>query len=145
MSRIDFVTPFVVIYLIKNHHYHLSKHHHHIRKAFTDCLLPELNHLSHTHNLDHMAYSKGLPEWGGHLAEELEVIYIYIYKYMNVYIYMYKCIYINVYIHMYKCIYNIYICIYIYVCMYIYINIHIYLCIYRLWLLCMGRRVSPRL
>ncbi len=35
-------------------------------------LLPEIDHLSHTHNLGENAYSKGQPEWGAHLADELE-------------------------------------------------------------------------
>jgi beta-alanine--pyruvate transaminase len=34
-------------------------------------LLPEIDHLGHTHNLEHNAFSRGQPEWGGHLAEEL--------------------------------------------------------------------------
>jgi beta-alanine--pyruvate transaminase len=35
-------------------------------------LLPEVDHLSHTHNLEHMAFSRGQPGWGAHLADELE-------------------------------------------------------------------------
>ena len=34
-------------------------------------LLPEVDHLGHTHSLEHNAYSRGQPKWGGHLAEEL--------------------------------------------------------------------------
>jgi beta-alanine--pyruvate transaminase len=42
------------------------------RKAFSGALLPNIDHLMHTHNIEHNAYSKGLPEWGAHLADELE-------------------------------------------------------------------------
>ncbi|MEE4360592.1 MAG: aspartate aminotransferase family protein [Pseudomonadales bacterium] len=35
-------------------------------------LLPGVDHLPHTHDLSHMAYSRGQPQWGGHLADELE-------------------------------------------------------------------------
>jgi beta-alanine--pyruvate transaminase len=35
-------------------------------------LLPEVDHLPHTHNLEHAAFSRGQPEWGAHLADELE-------------------------------------------------------------------------
>jgi beta-alanine--pyruvate transaminase len=35
-------------------------------------MLPNVDHITHTHSLKDMAYSKGLPEWGGHLAEDLE-------------------------------------------------------------------------
>ena len=41
------------------------------RKAFGG-LLPRVDHLSHTHDLRHNAFSRGQPEWGGHLADELE-------------------------------------------------------------------------
>ncbi|MBT4750529.1 MAG: aspartate aminotransferase family protein [Rhodospirillaceae bacterium] len=34
-------------------------------------LLPEVDHLAHTHNLEQNAFSRGQPDWGGHLAEEL--------------------------------------------------------------------------
>jgi beta-alanine--pyruvate transaminase len=34
--------------------------------------LPGVDHLSHTHDLAHNAYSRGEPEWGAHLADELE-------------------------------------------------------------------------
>jgi len=40
------------------------------RKAFGP-LLPGIDHLPHTWNLDHMAFSKGQPDWGVHLADEL--------------------------------------------------------------------------
>jgi beta-alanine--pyruvate transaminase len=35
-------------------------------------MLAGVDHLPHTHNLEKNAYSKGQPEWGAHLAEELE-------------------------------------------------------------------------
>ena len=34
-------------------------------------LLPEVDHLPHTHNLEHAAFSRGQPQWGAHLADEL--------------------------------------------------------------------------
>ena len=37
-------------------------------------MLPGVDHLPHTHDLEHNAYSRGLPEWGAHLADELENI-----------------------------------------------------------------------
>ena len=42
------------------------------RKAFASALLPGVDHLPHTYNLEHMAYTRGQPEWGAHLADELE-------------------------------------------------------------------------
>ncbi|MBN3766436.1 aspartate aminotransferase family protein [Burkholderia sp. Ac-20365] len=44
------------------------------RKTFSGALLPSIDHLPHTHNLEHNAFSKGQPAWGAHLAEELERI-----------------------------------------------------------------------
>lgn len=44
------------------------------RKAFAAAMLPGVDHLPHTHDLAHMAFSRGMPTWGGHLAEELEKI-----------------------------------------------------------------------
>jgi beta-alanine--pyruvate transaminase len=41
------------------------------RKMFGP-LLAGVDHLPHTHNLEHNAFSQGLPEWGAHLADELE-------------------------------------------------------------------------
>ena len=41
------------------------------RKQFGN-LLAGIDHLPHTHNLEHNAFSRGQPEWGGHLADELE-------------------------------------------------------------------------
>ena len=43
------------------------------RKLF-GALLPGVDHLRHTQDLEHQAYSRGQPEWGGHLADELERI-----------------------------------------------------------------------
>ncbi|WP_449221963.1 aminotransferase class III-fold pyridoxal phosphate-dependent enzyme [Tistrella mobilis] len=37
-------------------------------------LLGDVDHLPHTHNLDHNAFSRGQPAWGAHLADELENI-----------------------------------------------------------------------
>ena len=44
------------------------------RKVFSACLLPGVDHLPHTWNLEQNAFSKGLPKWGAHLADELEGI-----------------------------------------------------------------------
>jgi len=44
-----------------------------VRKFFGS-LLTGVDHLPHTHNLEHQAFSKGQPEWGAHLADELERI-----------------------------------------------------------------------
>jgi len=41
------------------------------RKAFGS-LLPRVDHLAQTHNLEHNAFSRGQPAWGAHLADELE-------------------------------------------------------------------------
>ncbi|MGB5247779.1 MAG: aspartate aminotransferase family protein [Woeseia sp.] len=43
------------------------------RKMF-GAMLPGVDHLPHTHNLEHNAYSHGLPKWGAHYADELERI-----------------------------------------------------------------------
>jgi beta-alanine--pyruvate transaminase len=43
------------------------------RKMF-GAMLPGVDHLPATHNLEHNAYSRGLPKWGAHLADELENI-----------------------------------------------------------------------
>jgi beta-alanine--pyruvate transaminase len=45
----------------------------HNRKFFGP-LLPGVDHLPHTLNLEHNAFSRGMPEWGAHLADELENI-----------------------------------------------------------------------
>lgn len=44
------------------------------RKVFSGSLLPNTHHISHTHNLEHNAFSRGQPQWGSHLADELERI-----------------------------------------------------------------------
>ena len=44
------------------------------RKMFSANLIPGVDHLPHTHNLEHNAFSKGQPQWGAHLADELERI-----------------------------------------------------------------------
>ena len=41
------------------------------RKAFGN-MLGRVDHLPHTHNIDHNAFSRGQPAWGAHLAEDLE-------------------------------------------------------------------------
>ncbi|MEN9232063.1 MAG: aspartate aminotransferase family protein, partial [Thermostichus sp. DG02_5_bins_236] len=41
------------------------------RKYFGS-LVPGVDHLPHTHSLEHNAFSRGLPRWGSHLAEALE-------------------------------------------------------------------------
>jgi beta-alanine--pyruvate transaminase len=42
------------------------------RKTFGSSMLNGVDHLSATLNLEHNAYSRGLPQWGMHLANELE-------------------------------------------------------------------------
>ncbi len=42
------------------------------RNAFKKVLLPETQHIPHTHNLSEMAFSKGQPKWGAHLADDLD-------------------------------------------------------------------------
>jgi len=42
------------------------------RKMFSANLINGVDHLPHTHNLEHAAFSKGQPEWGAHLADDLE-------------------------------------------------------------------------
>ena len=42
------------------------------RKVFSAALIPGVDHLRHTHDLEHNAFSRGLPAWGGHLADDLE-------------------------------------------------------------------------
>lgn len=43
------------------------------RKTFGS-LLPGVDHLPHTHNLEENAFTRGEPDWGVHLADELERI-----------------------------------------------------------------------
>jgi beta-alanine--pyruvate transaminase len=42
------------------------------RVAFGSCLMPGVDHLPHTHNLEMQAFSRGRPDWGGQLALALE-------------------------------------------------------------------------
>ena len=42
------------------------------RKMFGSVMLPGVDHLPHTWSPAHMAFSKGQPTWGAHLADELE-------------------------------------------------------------------------
>jgi beta-alanine--pyruvate transaminase len=42
------------------------------RKFFGSSMLPGVDHLPHTLDIEHNAYSRGLPQWGAHLADELE-------------------------------------------------------------------------
>lgn len=44
------------------------------RKAFSANLIPGVDHLPHTLNIERAAFSKGQPSWGAHLADELERI-----------------------------------------------------------------------
>ncbi len=43
-------------------------------RKFFGAMLPGVDHLPHTHDLEHNAYTRGQPEWGAHLADELERI-----------------------------------------------------------------------
>jgi beta-alanine--pyruvate transaminase len=42
------------------------------RKFFGSSMLPGVDHLSHTLDHEHNAFSRGIPQWGMHLANELE-------------------------------------------------------------------------
>ncbi len=44
------------------------------RKMFSANLIPGVDHLPHTHHLEHNAFTRGQPRWGAHLADELENI-----------------------------------------------------------------------
>jgi beta-alanine--pyruvate transaminase len=44
------------------------------KKAFAAQLLPQVDHLPHTHDLAHNAFAKGQPAWGAHLADALNEI-----------------------------------------------------------------------
>jgi beta-alanine--pyruvate transaminase len=44
------------------------------RRAFAAQLLPHVDHMPHTHDLAHNAFSRGQPAWGAHLADSLEDI-----------------------------------------------------------------------
>ena len=42
------------------------------RKMFAPAMIPGVDHLPHTYNAKEMAFSRGQPTWGAHLADELE-------------------------------------------------------------------------
>ncbi|WP_288127986.1 aspartate aminotransferase family protein [Thiomonas sp.] len=42
------------------------------RKVFRGGMLPNVDHLPHTYSAEHQAFSRGQPEWGAHLADDLE-------------------------------------------------------------------------
>lgn len=42
------------------------------RLAFGPCLMPNVDHLPHTHSLEMQAFTRGRPDWGGQLALALE-------------------------------------------------------------------------
>ena len=42
------------------------------RKMFATAMIPGVDHLRHTHDYAEMAFSRGQPAWGGHLADDLE-------------------------------------------------------------------------
>src|SRR3954468_18575286 len=42
------------------------------RKMFAPLLVPGVDHLPHTYDAKQMAFSRGQPAWGAHLADELE-------------------------------------------------------------------------
>ena len=42
------------------------------RAMFSANLIPGVDHLPHTLNLEHNAFNKGQPQWGAHLVDELE-------------------------------------------------------------------------
>lgn len=44
------------------------------RRMFAGVTLPNVSHLPHTLDIEHNAFTRGQPAWGGHLADELERI-----------------------------------------------------------------------
>ena len=42
------------------------------RKVFSPNLIPGVDHIRHTLDLEHNAFTRGLPQWGAHLADGLE-------------------------------------------------------------------------
>jgi beta-alanine--pyruvate transaminase len=42
------------------------------RKVFSANLIPGVDHIRHTLDLEHNAFTRGQPEWGAHLADDLE-------------------------------------------------------------------------
>jgi len=53
------------------------------RKAFGN-MLARVDHLPHTHNPERNAFSRGQPEWGGHLADDLETRIIALHDAVNI-------------------------------------------------------------
>jgi beta-alanine--pyruvate transaminase len=47
-------------------------------------MLPRVDHLPHTHNLKENAFSRGQPNWGAHLADELETRIIALHDASNI-------------------------------------------------------------
>jgi beta-alanine--pyruvate transaminase len=47
-------------------------------------ILPRVDHLPHTHNLERNAFSRGQPAWGAHLAEDLETRIIALHDASNI-------------------------------------------------------------
>jgi len=43
-----------------------------MNRKFFGAMLPGVDHLPHTHDLAHNAYTRGEPRWGAHLADDLE-------------------------------------------------------------------------
>ncbi|MEM7442265.1 MAG: aspartate aminotransferase family protein [Pseudomonadota bacterium] len=43
-------------------------------RKFFGTMLTGVDHMRHTHDLEHQAFSRGQPEWGAHLADDLERI-----------------------------------------------------------------------
>nr|QMS47966.1 omega-amino acid--pyruvate aminotransferase [uncultured bacterium] len=42
------------------------------RRAFTSLSTPHVDHLPHTYDISKMGFSRGQPQWGAHLADDLE-------------------------------------------------------------------------
>jgi beta-alanine--pyruvate transaminase len=53
------------------------------RKAYGN-MLGRVDHLPHTHSLEHNAYSRGQPTWGAHLADDLETRIIALHDASNI-------------------------------------------------------------
>lgn len=53
------------------------------RKAYGS-MLPRVDHLPHTHNLENNAFSRGQPAWGAHLADDLETRIIALHDASNI-------------------------------------------------------------
>lgn len=45
-----------------------------VNRAAFGQLLPYVDHLPHTHDMKHNAFRRGMPDWGAHLADDLEKI-----------------------------------------------------------------------